>query len=106
VLLMIVVQPDDRGLRLSAWASTFLSSFLNFFGINVAIEPADRGLCYVCTLTEGALHLKTKSANILKAYCTLTEGALHPRYKGGDIFKVAVRRCRMHSNGGCVTSKV
>ena len=41
----------------------------------------DRGLCYVCTLMEGMLHLKAKSANILKAYCTLTEGALHPRSK-------------------------
>jgi len=27
------------------------------------------------------LHLKAKSANILKAYRTLTDGALHPRSK-------------------------
>jgi len=31
----------------------------------------------VCCPTEDALHLKSKSANILKTYCTLTEGALH-----------------------------
>ena len=42
-------------------------------------------LRYVCTLTEGALHLKSKCANILKAYCTLTEGVLH-RYI--SVFKL------------------
>jgi len=36
---------------------------------------------------EGALHLKSKSANILKTYCTLTDDVLHPRSKSGNIFK-------------------
>ena len=36
---------------------------------------------------EKVLYHKSKSGNILKMYCTLTESALHPRSKSGNIFK-------------------